>query len=796
MDRAAASKKRVVATFFLHSLVFVLTFFLSALCQETSNDLGFVAVPNSINTTIVTDCEQLRTALGSSTPDGVIVVVAPLRCDSTVWKDAILVVQNKTVSGPGHDSIVGAIDWGDADQVVVVGSGAAISFQDIIFMQDFLGTEGLGLPFLGAELEATAYLKGVAVGVRVCPRPVAIFDSALRNLQRPGFIPGEQQAFALEPTGLLVRDVAFSPLSSNSTWRLCNTLFRCGPTTALDPSFLKDFNSELVQPVCEAFSGSMRDTNLGSIMENKQVDSGPAHGRESSRAILIAVAALGILAAAGMMAIVLMIWKAKVDRRKAEKINRQITVDHFDVEDSERVASKFGVLDAAGGHVHVNLASRTSSGSVLNVYNMDLADVELGPRLGKGRRGSVYKCNYMGVPVAVKVIDHDGEDLLEETGEPLEEYLCKQMLHTNVVQTYLYKTLPFEDLYGTMHNTWSLQPARHAASQLSNGATFGQSEGSLTKAPGNKNYRTFIVMEYCNGGPLSLAIQDGAFFTEKTGPHLIRALMTALDVAKGMSFLHGAWIVHGDLKPESVLVTSAPSEEKGFICKVADFALSGYIAQGGFVKTTALGMTSHLAPELLTDGLLTTAADVYAYGILLWRLLAGTAPYVGMSDHAILEAVIQGQRPEIPKHFPGSYTEIIQHCWDADRTKRPTFPVIVGRLNELIANASTSEHDQGHGSVQDQLVKPSLPEELDDSGLNRAGDGRGAWDVRSCEEISGNLELNAAHTDSNMEGLNHFEKRNVCGLTCSTVPVYFTWSLGYGIVVSLVPCCFYLLVTD
>ena len=103
--------------------------------------------------------------------------------------------------------------------------------------------------------------------------------------------------------------------------------------------------------------------------------------------------------------------------------------------------------------------------------------------------------------------------------------------------------------------------------------------------------------------------------------------MTALDVAKGMSFLHGAWIVHGDLKPESVLVTSEPSEEKGFVCKVADFAMSSYIAKGGFAKTTPSGKTSHLAPELLTDGLLTTAADVYAYGILLWRLLAGTTPY-------------------------------------------------------------------------------------------------------------------------------------------------------------------------
>lgn len=666
-----------------------------ALCVETEHQFGFVSVKTNVNTTVVTSCEQLADALSSEVQDNLIVVIAYIRCDPAVWDKAVVVAGNKTVTGPGHGVIVGAVDWGNGNDMVVVGNGSSVTFQDIILMQDFLGANAmLNLPFLSAGMDARATFKGVAVGVRVCPQPVGIFDERLRELERPGHIPGKQDAARLGLTGLFVTDVAFSPYD-DSTWRQCNVIWRCGTRSALDPEFLSDFHDELVRPICGApVSITNMQSPIGMSLNKTtpQLDQTESNGSKTDKAAIgISLAVLGIFFVI-VIGGVLFVFRHRANqrRRKADELQRRIQgVSGYQRgrQDGQRD------VGAPAQFRTMTLGSRTSSGNFPNVFNMDLADVELGKRLGRGKFGSVYKCSYKGVAVAVKVVDHRDEGLQPETGEPLEADLCKQMHHVNVLTTYLYKTVRFDNLFASTHNTWNMQTTNMSGSFMdSQGNTFSHLD-SVQNLMDKKGYRTFIVMEYCNGGSLLRGINAGAFFTQETGPFVMRALLTALDVARGMSFLHDMCIVHGDLRPESCLVKSEPADKKGFVCKVGDFGLSRYVADASSLKASSVGSTVYAAPELLKNGTLTKAADVYSMGMILWRLLSDVPAYKSMTEEEIVEFVLRGQRPGIPSHFSKGYRQLVEDCWNPERTRRPPFYEIIERLQGLIADAAARAGD-------------------------------------------------------------------------------------------------------
>ena len=84
-------------------------------------------------------------------------------------------------------------------------------------------------------------------------------------------------------------------------------------------------------------------------------------------------------------------------------------------------------------------------------------------------------------------------------------------------------------------------------------------------------------------------------------------------------------IVHGDLCAGNVLLCSA-SNERGFIAKVADFGL-GRDKLAEPVNTHTYGTVTHMPPELLIQGDLSKACDVYAFGALLWEMLCGERPW-------------------------------------------------------------------------------------------------------------------------------------------------------------------------
>eukprot|EP00803_Ostreobium_quekettii_P009642 evm.model.scf_1199.2 EVM.evm.TU.scf_1199.2 scf_1199:39747-42578(-) len=69
--------------------------------------------------------------------------------------------------------------------------------------------------------------------------------------------------------------------------------------------------------------------------------------------------------------------------------------------------------------------------------------------------------------------------------------------------------------------------------------------------------------------------------------------------------------------------------------------------------------------------------------MLLWELVAGRKAYHHLAQKDIIVDVVDGRRPPIPPHCPADITSLIQDCWQADHSRRPTFPKVVSRLRLL-----------------------------------------------------------------------------------------------------------------
>lgn len=129
-----------------------------------------------------------------------------------------------------------------------------------------------------------------------------------------------------------------------------------------------------------------------------------------------------------------------------------------------------------------------------------------------------------------------------------------------------------------------------------------------------------LVYEYMPKGALSRHIFDWA----NNGLEPIswkRRLSIALDVARGLEYLHGLAhrsFIHRDLKPSNILLGD------DFRAKVSDFGLVKLAPEGKYsVETRLAGTFGYLAPEYAVTGRITTKADVYSFGVVLMELITG-----------------------------------------------------------------------------------------------------------------------------------------------------------------------------
>lgn len=160
---------------------------------------------------------------------------------------------------------------------------------------------------------------------------------------------------------------------------------------------------------------------------------------------------------------------------------------------------------------------------------------------------------------------------------------------------------------------------------------------------------TLLSMELLEGRTLAEHLRKHGPFTWQDGLPLI------VQIGAGIQAAHDAGIIHGDLKPANVMLAPG-ADENSYRAVVMDFGVALPAAQGAQREAVARGGTpGYLAPEQVAGGPLTTATDVYAFGVVIAEMLGTRRP--------------PEFRPEVTR-MPAEWTGILEGCFEQDPARR------------------------------------------------------------------------------------------------------------------------------
>ena len=203
---------------------------------------------------------------------------------------------------------------------------------------------------------------------------------------------------------------------------------------------------------------------------------------------------------------------------------------------------------------------------------------------------------------------------------------------------------------------------------------------------GDTNGLPYYTMPFVAGESLRVRLARGPLtVTEAVG--LLR------DVAKALAFAHAQGVVHRDIKPDNVLLA-------GGSATVADFGIAKAISAArtdapGATLTqvgTALGTPAYMAPEQAAgDPDTDHRADIYAFGVMAYEMLAGQAPFHGLTPQKLLAAHM-AERPraisDVRADVPPAMSELVMRCLEKEASARPQSATDIVRYLDTVTSGS------------------------------------------------------------------------------------------------------------
>lgn len=304
-----------------------------------------------------------------------------------------------------------------------------------------------------------------------------------------------------------------------------------------------------------------------------------------------------------------------------------------DMKDAEKAKRSYAMLTA---EIESQLTTKLDSDE-LTLYS---------PPVGEGSFGTIYRGDYRGADVAVKVLKYQNtitpdmiNDFKSEIG------IMEKLRHPCII-----------NFIGAVHT-----PGKFA-----------------------------IVTEFCPFGNLGGVIKKESF-------GYVHKLKALVDTAKGMNFLHRSNIMHRDLKPDNILMVSL-EYRSSVICKISDFGttrdVNRFSHEMSFTK--GVGTPIFMAPELLSGRRdYEKSADVYSFGMMMVNLITLKQPFEGdpniTSPFQFANYVIEGGRPSLKGvKIQDDYKTLMEECWSTTPAKRPPFDVIVKRLEAMFRVATAN----------------------------------------------------------------------------------------------------------
>ncbi|MEU4566622.1 serine/threonine-protein kinase [Micromonospora sp. NPDC023956] len=207
--------------------------------------------------------------------------------------------------------------------------------------------------------------------------------------------------------------------------------------------------------------------------------------------------------------------------------------------------------------------------------------------------------------------------------------------------------------------------ARLIHPHITNVYDYGESEQVGLTVP-------YVVMELVDGVPLTARLGRDRQLPWR------EAVTIAAETAAALATAHARGVVHRDVTPGNVMLTASG-------VKVVDFGISALVGESEKGPDGALlGTPAYLAPERLEDGQVSPATDVYAVGLLLYRMLTGRLPWQASTTTQMLRAHVHADPEPMPPvaDLPVDVVELVHRCLAKRPQDRPSSVELASTLAE------------------------------------------------------------------------------------------------------------------
>lgn len=181
---------------------------------------------------------------------------------------------------------------------------------------------------------------------------------------------------------------------------------------------------------------------------------------------------------------------------------------------------------------------------------------------------------------------------------------------------------------------------------------------------------SIMATEFVDGYTLSERIAEGPLYWKD-------AAAIGAQIASALNAAHSVGIIHRDIKPANIMIRTDGD------VKVLDFGLAKLTApkgeSGSFdtrdhnAQNRVMGTIHYMSPEQALGGDLDTRTDIFSLGVVLYEMVTGERPFIGPSDAAVYNSIINGQpkpindsTPEVPQEF----ADIVDLAMTKDRDHR------------------------------------------------------------------------------------------------------------------------------
>ncbi|KAF7315338.1 Protein kinase domain-containing protein [Mycena indigotica] len=166
----------------------------------------------------------------------------------------------------------------------------------------------------------------------------------------------------------------------------------------------------------------------------------------------------------------------------------------------------------------------------------------------------------------------------------------------------------------------------------------------------------FVIDFAANGEMQSLISRLGSLST-----NCVRYY--SAQITDALEFMHSKGVLHRDLKPENILLDDA------FRIKIADFGTGKVLEEGEERATTFVGTAQYQAPELLESKETTKSSDYWAFGCVIYQMIAGRFAFNDRSDYLTWQKVKRVEY-EFPSGFDEQAKDLVQKLLVHDPTQR------------------------------------------------------------------------------------------------------------------------------